>query len=96
MLKITAENEQHGALLKLEGKLSGPWVAEAEHVWKEMRERVVPEVMTVDISGVTYVDHEGTSLLGEMCRGGAGFRTSILTRHIVEKIYRESESSRKG
>ena len=73
MLRITTENTRGSASLKLEGKLAGPWVDEAEHAWHKIVEGLSREPVLVDLCGVTFIDAEGKKLLRWMCEEGAVF-----------------------
>jgi hypothetical protein len=37
MLRITADLDSDPIVLKVEGKLKGPWVTELEHCWQSTR-----------------------------------------------------------
>ena len=56
MLRITT----NGARLKLEGRLSGPWVGELERL---VGAHPKSERLTFDLSGVTFVSRPGAQLL---------------------------------
>lgn len=88
MLKISEQRgtESDPILLRLEGRLMGPWVEELQSSWSRMD--VAQQRRTViDLTGVTFVDPEGKSLLSRMWQQGAEFRAAgCLTRCIVEEI----------
>lgn len=88
MLRITVKNGSSLTTLKLEGKVVGPWVDELERCWRDLTASNGTSLL-VDLSGVTFVDSRGESLLLLMCREGAEFQAGgLLTRHIVETIKR--------
>jgi len=66
MLKITRTvSPAHGATLKLEGKLVGPWVA-------ALREAAGAGAgLRLDLSALSYADADGVRLLRELVEGGA-------------------------
>ena len=69
MLMITRSEEgDQGCTLKLEGKLLGPWVGELELACGGSRTR--PEQVRLDLSGLTYLDAEGTRFLEGLLREG--------------------------
>jgi anti-anti-sigma regulatory factor len=77
MLRITAVADgSSGTLLKLEGKLRGPWVEELARAARLlMAEGNGP--IRLDLSAVTFVDEAGVRLLRElMCQGVAIAATS--------------------
>jgi hypothetical protein len=69
MLMITRSEEGDlGCTLKLEGKLLGPWVGELELACDGSR--IHPERVRLDLSGLTYLDAEGTQFLKGLLREG--------------------------
>ena len=54
--------------LKLEGKLQGPWVFEAQDVYALATARV--SVTCLDLSGLTFADGEGAAFLRGLIRHG--------------------------
>lgn len=93
MLKIT---EQRGATktslsLVLEGRLAGPWVEELDSSWRKLTENQRGSAV-IDLSGVTFIDAEGKSLLDRLWQEGARLcATGCFTRCIVEEITGESQ-----
>jgi len=62
ILKIsTLESSRVGETLQLEGHLGGPWVEEL----RRSCDRVLAKSkrLTLDLAGVTFIDHEGVRLL---------------------------------
>jgi ABC-type transporter Mla MlaB component len=55
--------------LKLEGKLQGPWVLEVHDAYALSESQVSRACL--DLSGLTFADAEGATLLFELIRGGA-------------------------
>ena len=97
MMRITVQNGSQPATLKLEGKLSGPWVDELERTWLELSRGTSAKCVTVDLSGVTAVDSEGRKLLGRILRQGAAFRTAgVMMKHIVDEISRKGNGIQRG
>ena len=86
MLKITVSRDSHLATIKLEGRLSGPWVGELERTWRDLvrDDGVVPA--QVDLTDVTFISAEGKGVLGEMYRQGAEFRAGALMQLTLEGI----------
>jgi outer membrane protein len=68
MLRLTEHDEPGVWRLTLEGKLAGPWAAEAERVW---RQAPAGKPCEVDLRGVTCADQAGRDLLHQMHRDGA-------------------------
>ncbi|MDH5668471.1 MAG: hypothetical protein OEY86_10715 [Nitrospira sp.] len=88
MLKIT---EQCGAtkdsiVLILEGRLVGPWAEELNALWSTFKASQRGNVL-IDLSGVTFIDTIGKTLLDRLWHQGAKLRAAgCLTRCIVEEI----------
>jgi anti-anti-sigma regulatory factor len=83
MLRISQINDRESiAILKVEGKLRGPWVAVLERACRDSLGR-----LRLDLSAVTFVDHAGVELLrGLIARGVTLAACSAL---VVELLHRE-------
>ena len=69
MLMITRSDEgDRDCMLKLEGKLLGPWIGELELACGGSEFR--PEQVRLDLSGLTYLDEEGARFLEGLLREG--------------------------
>jgi len=91
MMKITFCNSSESAVLKVEGKLAGPWVDELEKTWHAVEPALHAAHLQVDLCAVTYVDEEGKHLLQEMHKAGVDLvGDGIMTRYIIEKIKHDS------
>jgi hypothetical protein len=82
MLRITTGGESQSRRLKLEGSLSGAWVAELKECWRKLGD---PETLTVDLTDVEYVDNAGRFLLALMQSRGADFvaATPLMTQLVA-------------
>lgn len=71
MLRITAITSDKKLVLKLEGRLAGPWV-------DELRKTVLLSAwcqpLEIDVSSLTFADDEGEQSLSWLHRMGASFR----------------------
>lgn len=93
MLRITFQEDPVGTTVKLEGKLSGPWVEELERSWIEHPLQPSRQI-TVDLSDVTYIDPEGKRLLARMMGKGVYLQgTQLMTRYIIDEIRRAGAST---
>ena len=63
MLKITLHDSAHEFRLKLEGRLSGPWVQELEQCWKTASSTTHGRKTVLDLGEVDFVDPAGEALL---------------------------------
>jgi ABC-type transporter Mla MlaB component len=77
MLRITIHDRSRELRMKLEGKLSGPWVEELRQCWRTASSTTAGRTTSVDLSDVDFVDAEGQSLLAEM--HGQGVRLDAAT-----------------
>jgi anti-anti-sigma regulatory factor len=88
MLKITQQRgaTSHSLFLVLEGRLAGPWVEELDAYCRKMSEDD-QHCAVLDLTGVTFVDTDGKSLLARLWEQGAELRASgCLTRCVVDEI----------
>ncbi len=70
MLRITRSiGDDSGEILKLEGKLQGPWVLEAQNAHALSAAQAFRTCL--DLSGLTFADGAGAALLRELIRSGA-------------------------
>ncbi|HSB61021.1 MAG TPA: STAS domain-containing protein [Vicinamibacteria bacterium] len=73
MLRITVETGDSGpARFRLEGRLSGPYVEELGRVLVPAVEG--PRTVTLDLSGVTFVDGPGAQLLRSLVARNVGIQ----------------------
>jgi len=87
MLKITVQTEGDKTLLKLDGKITGPWVKELEGCWQMLRRVQGRQKMVVDLADVSFINPAGSQLLERMYQEGADLLgEGPLTRSIVEEI----------
>lgn len=68
MLRITISDEASLVRLKLEGRITGPWVAELDRTWHSVSPSLGEKKLCVDLCGVTYIDREGRRILADMYR----------------------------
>lgn len=71
MLRITIQPSSNGTTLKLEGKVSGPWVQDLERFWQRVRENALHRPVRVDMTSVLLVDWDGSRVLKGMQEDGA-------------------------
>ena len=86
MLKITLVPGSEPSTLKVEGKLTGPWVSELERTWSEISTRETGRPV-VELSEVTFVSAEGKKLLKSMFQQGADLQSrSLMTKFILSQL----------
>lgn len=87
MMKITLSNGCESAVLKLEGRLAGPWVEELEKTWHSIVPAAKANHLVLDLCEVTFVDGEGRKLLAEMHEAGVELvGAGIMTQYMIEGI----------
>ena len=88
MLRITTRHEAGTLVLKLEGRLSGPWVAELAECWRGFR-AARESAIRVELADVPFVDAAGKALLSRMHRAGVAIDArGCLTKDIRDTIVR--------
>ena len=86
MLKITTQQETGALRLVLEGRLAGPWLNELEQSWRSIKDSMTVRHI-VDLTGVTYIEEQGTTLLNRMWHDGAEFIvTGCCNKPLIERI----------
>ena len=87
MLRITTQNQDATLVLRLEGRLQGPWVDELRNSWQRARESIGNAAIRIELVDVCFVDAAGKALLTEM--DGAGVELvaqGCLTKAIRDEI----------
>ena len=97
MLRVTTITAKDSPVLKLEGKLSGPWVDELQNCWKEaVAEGTHRKAIKIDMRGVSYVDHRGQNLLQHMEREGASLvECSDFIRQLLDAKNGQQKAARR-
>ena len=84
--------ENHRSL-KLEGSLSGLWVEELRKAWSAGAEPQRDPQVTLDLSGVNFVDEAGRELLMEIRKTGAVLLgASPFIREVLDENTGDKES----
>ena len=63
MLRITLEEKPDAVVLKLEGRLAGPWAAELGRLWQEKAPSVAQKKLSLDLRETTFADAGGLRIL---------------------------------
>jgi hypothetical protein len=86
MLRITVHDGSEFRL-KLEGRLSGPWVTELEHCCHTASSTAARKQLVIDLTDLESADIAGRSLLKLLHKHGAAFIATTLTmRQLVCEI----------
>jgi anti-anti-sigma regulatory factor len=84
-------------MVKLEGKIAGPWASEFDRTWHELAKSLNSRKLCVDLCEVTYVDEAGRKLLREIYQktGAEIIGDSPLTKYFVEEAMRKTSKNGK-
>jgi hypothetical protein len=98
MLKVTITRDANEVAMILEGKLTGPWVAEANRCWQSLKDSLASTKFTLDLCGLSFADVEGRQLLREIyTKTHAAFLTdSPLTKYYAEQAMQKTAVHRQG
>jgi hypothetical protein len=84
VLRITATSSDK-VVLKLEGRLVGPWVDELKTTVLQTNASSLP--LEIDVSGLTFADDEGEKALSWLHRMGAHFQgKGLFTKCLFERL----------
>jgi hypothetical protein len=96
--RVTVQNGPEKLVMKLEGKMVGPWVTECREAWAGLLSSLSTRQLALDLCGVTFVDESGLKLLQEIYRTtGANIITaSPLTKHFADRVTESTTNRKKG
>jgi anti-anti-sigma regulatory factor len=63
VLRITVEQSSEAVVLKLEGRLTGPWVEELDRVWEQTAPALHQRRLSLDLRETTFADAGGIRIL---------------------------------
>jgi len=63
VLRITVEENSQAMVVKLEGRLTGPWVEELDRVWEETAPGLKERTLSLDLRQTTFADAGGIRVL---------------------------------
>jgi hypothetical protein len=87
MVRISIQEQSNSVVLRVEGSLREPWVAELERVWHS--NRGLYKHVSVNLENVSYVDDAAKDLLRRMSQDGVELlATGPMMTAIVEEIVR--------
>jgi len=79
-------------VIKLEGRIAGPWAAELGRAWKERAPLLAKRKLSLDLRDITFSDASGTQVLRDIYQQtGADLVTSNPWTHfLAEEVMRSS------
>ena len=84
--------------MKLEGKMTGLWVAECRRAWLSLKPSLGTKKLSLNLCGVTFVDEAGLALLREIygATHAAIITNSPLTKHFAEQTTSSKTNQTRG
>jgi anti-anti-sigma regulatory factor len=87
MLKITTIDTEVRRKLILAGGIIEPWAAELNRAWEQACDSLGERKLVVDLTGVTVISKDGTSVLRDMKNHGVEFICrGVYVRHILRNL----------
>jgi len=79
-------------VIKLEGRVAGPWASELDRLWEEKAPTVAKKKLSLDLRGTTYADIGGIKVLRAIY---SQTKATILTgtpwtEYLAEEVTREN------
>ena len=83
--------------MRLEGRVSGPWVAECDKAYRSIASSLGSKKLRIDLRGVTNLDDNGKRLLGEIHqRTGADFVADTpMTKYFAQQAQAKAQPDSK-
>lgn len=97
MLKITVDEGPEAAMLRLEGRVTGPWVNEFQQAWHSLAASLGSKKLSVDLRGVTHMNADGRRILAEIHdKTGAEFMADTpMIKYFAEEARRRNRKDTK-
>lgn len=92
-LRITVQENAKAVTIKLEGRVTGPWVAELDRLWEQASPTLASRQLSLDLRETTYADAGGiNSLRAIYSQTHAMILTSTpWTQYLAEEVKGESQ-----
>jgi hypothetical protein len=81
-------------ILKLEGRIAGPWAAELDRFWEQTAPRSKQRKLSIDLRGTTYADADGIRVLKAIYSqtGATILAGTPWTRYLAEEVTTKNET----
>lgn len=88
VLRITVDEKPDAVVLKLEGRLTGPWVAELGRLWEEKAPAFAQKKLSLDLRETTFADAGGILVLRTIYSqtGAAILSGTPWTQYLAEEV----------
>jgi hypothetical protein len=94
MLKISIIEGHTERRLIVEGKLTGPWVAELRSACEIVNTDRFGRKLIIDMKHVTAISQEGENVLFELIQKGVKFRCrGVFTKHVLKQVARRANGN---
>lgn len=92
-LRITLEENPERMVVKLEGRIVGPWAAELDRLWAQTSSSVASRKVSLDLRETTYADAGGIRVLRTIySQTDAAILTSTpWTQYLADEVTRKSD-----
>ena len=93
-LRITVEENAETMVVKLEGRIVGPWVAELDRLWTQTSPSLASRRVALDLRETTYADAGGIRVLRAIySQTEAAILTSTpWTQYLAAEVTRKSDN----
>ncbi len=89
MFRISVVDTPSHRRLVVEGRLSGPWVAELRTSCRNAQRDLEGRRLVIDLSSMTVISREGEDAIVDLMKEGAKFSCAgVLTRHVLKRLAR--------
>ena len=89
MFRISIVDTPAQRRLVVEGKLTGPWVAELRTTCSNAMHDLQGRKVVIDLSSLTVISPEGEDAIVDLMKEGARFSCAgVLTRHVLKRLAR--------
>lgn len=97
-LRITTHEAPESIRLKLEGRLTGPWVREFDQTWRTLERSLGSRKLIIDLCGVIHMDAEAQTLLAEIYEktGAELVADTPMTKYFADQARLQSRTIRGG
>jgi anti-anti-sigma regulatory factor len=91
-LRITLEENAESMVVKLEGRIVGPWAAELDRLWTETSPSLASRKVSLDLRETTYADAGGIRVLRAIySQTEAAILTSTpWTQYLADEVTRKN------
>jgi len=88
VLRITLEEKSDAVVLKLEGRLAGPWADELGRLWEEKAPVFTEKKLSLDLRETTFADAGGIRILQSIYSqtGAAILAGTPWTQYLAEEV----------